>query len=755
MKTLSRFACCAVLIALGACSNPEVTKKKYFDQGNAAFDKGQYSEAILAYRNAIKIDPLFGDARLKLAKAYEQSGQAGNAMREYVRAADLLPARADVQLTAAKYLLVARQYEDARTRAQRAVDLDPRNAEAHIALGSAIAGTKDLDGAMKEVEDAIKLAPGSAGAYTSKAVLQMAQGDKAQAQKTFEEAVSIEPKSVGARLALANFYWSIGSRGQAETAIRAALDIDPKNAMANRAMALLYDVTGRAAAAEPYMKAMAAAAGTPDAQLGLAEYYMRLHRTDQARPILEGLTSNPKLSASANVNLAQMDFAAGNHDQAYKRVDNVLAQSPTDSNALVTKARFLLADNRVKDALGPATSATRANPESAVAHLVLGQAQARAGDIQQAKASYAEVLRLFPRATVAQTALAALNLQTGSTETAVQLARDAAKAEPETVLQPRILLVRSLLAQRNFDQAAAEVATLVRNAPDNPDVRALNGTVLLRKKDSTGARREFEQALAAAPGNLDALGGLAVLDTQAGQLERARARVDARLAVEPKNPGLLVLASRIDFQGGNYQAGEAKLRNVVEFAPATLEAYSLLGNLYVKQKRLDEARHEFETLAARQTKPVGAHTVLGMILQMQKKPDEAIKAYGEALRLDPSAPVAANNTAYLYAQRGENLDQALALARAAATRLPDEPMITDTVGWVYYKKQQPALAVLELEKTVAKAPDNALFKYHLGLAYASAGQQDKARHALEDALRLNPSFEGADEARAKLASMKG
>lgn len=107
MKMLSRLTCCALLIALGACSNPEVAKKKYFDQGNAAFDKGQYNEAILAYRNAIKVDPLFGDARLKLATAYEKLGQGGNAMREYVRAGDLLPARGDVQLTAAKYLLAA------------------------------------------------------------------------------------------------------------------------------------------------------------------------------------------------------------------------------------------------------------------------------------------------------------------------------------------------------------------------------------------------------------------------------------------------------------------------------------------------------------------------------------------------------------------------------------------------------------------------------------------------------------------------
>jgi len=193
----------------------------------------------------------------------------------------------------------------------------------------------------------------------------------------------------------------------------------------------------------------------------------------------------------------------------------------------------------------------------------------------------------------------------------------------------------------------------------------------------------------------------------------------------------------------------------VEVAPANMEAYSLLGSLYVRQKKLDEARREFETLASLQPKPVGARTAIGMILTIQNKPDEAIKAYQQALLLDPSAPVAANNTAYLYAERGENLDQALALARAAASRLPDEPTVSDTVGWVYYKKQQPTLAVPEFEKSVAKAPNNPVFQYHLGLAYAGAGQTDKARRALEEALRLNPSFDGAADARQALASLKG
>ena len=77
----------------------------------------------------------------------------------------------------------------------------------------------------------------------------------------------------------------------------------------------------------------------------------------------------------------------------------------------------------------------------------------------------------------------------------------------------------------------------------------------------------------------------------------------------------------------------------------------------------------------------------------------------------------------------------------------------DTVGWVYYKKGQADLAIPQLESSVQRDPKNAVVHYHLGLAYAKAGQDAKARRAFADALRLNPSFPGADEARKAIGSV--
>ena len=84
MKSRTCFRC-RLLIASGlavlavACSDPQVSREKYFAQANAAFEQKKYPDAIIAYRNALKADPLYGEARLKLAEAYERQGELANA----------------------------------------------------------------------------------------------------------------------------------------------------------------------------------------------------------------------------------------------------------------------------------------------------------------------------------------------------------------------------------------------------------------------------------------------------------------------------------------------------------------------------------------------------------------------------------------------------------------------------------------------------------------------------------------------------
>ena len=56
---------------------------------------------------------------------------------------------------------------------------------------------------------------------------------------------------------------------------------------------------------------------------------------------------------------------------------------------------------------------------------------------------------------------------------------------------------------------------------------------------------------------------------------------------------------------------------------SNVQAYELLGRMYLSQQRLDEALAEFDALSKRHPRPVQAHTLAGVILEAQNKPEDA------------------------------------------------------------------------------------------------------------------------------------
>ena len=196
------------------------------------------------------------------------------------------------------------------------------------------------------------------------------------------------------------------------------------------------------------------------------------------------------------------------------------------------------------------------------------------------------------------------------------------------------------------------------------------------------------------------------------------------------------------------------LRKALDADPSNLAAYASLGQLYYVQGQISRAMTEFENVVTRQPDSVPGHTMLAILLNRQGQPDEAKAHYEKVLAINSRSPVAANNLAWMYATKGENLDVALQLAQTASSQLPDQPEVTDTLAWVYQKKGMSKQAIPLLQRIVEKNPSNPQFLYHLGVALSSSGDQDGAKRALEKALALNPNFADAADARRVLATVQ-
>jgi tetratricopeptide (TPR) repeat protein len=345
-----------------------------------------------------------------------------------------------------------------------------------------------------------------------------------------------------------------------------------------------------------------------------------------------------------------------------------------------------------------------------------------------------------------------LTLQAGNRASAQVAAESARQAQPGS-LEARIAVVRSLIASGHSSQAQTEIVLLLKEAPDVAIVHALSGMHQARVNNPHAARLAYERALELSPGLLAALGGLTYLDLSVRDTASAITRLEREIARQPDNPNLLVLLSRVYSAAGDAIKQEEALRRAVTVDPRFTSGYTMLAELYLKQKRVDDARAEFAAISERDPSNTMAGTLVGILLEQLGKRDDAMKAYERVVNGPGNSHVAANNLAFMHAENGTNLDLALQLAISAKQGLPDDPSVDDTIGWIYYKKDQPALAVKPLESALKRLPSNAELLVHLGLTYAKLGDSVKARETLERALKLNPKVAGADEARRVLASL--
>jgi tetratricopeptide (TPR) repeat protein len=750
--TVRRMAVAAILVLAGLAGACSKDANAYLEAGNKYAEAGKHREAVIEYRNALAKDPSLAAAHERLATSALALGDGATALGAIVRAADLKPDDLDLQVKAGTFLLLAKRFEDARGRAEKVLAKAPNRGDALVLRANALAGLSDFDAAVTQLQDAIQLDP-RAALYSNLGSFELARGRKDDAEAAFRRAVELEPRSVNAQLALAQYLWTSGRVSDAERILKVARQLEPANPLANRALAALHVSTGRLDEAEPYFKTLADNSKALGPALDLANYYVATRRPANAIAVLEVAARRPEWWAAAQTRIAALQQSEGKKDEALKTIDAVLARDSKNVPALVTKSRFLIAESKTKDARALIESAVAADARSIDAHYLLGTLQAQAGQFEDAAKSFRRVLDLNPKAAAAQVQLARLELARGAAASSVQLSSDAVKGDPANPIA-RLLLVRGYLAQRQLDRADTELKSLVQAYPDWAPARVELGRLRLQQGNKAAAREAFERALALNAANVGALSGVTALDAAEHKLDAAKARVDARLAATPASSPVLVLAGRLAIASRDLATAEARLKAAVEADPSNFEAYGLLGQLYLGQRRLDQARQEFEALAAHSPRPVGAQTMVGMILQAQNKTAEAAQQYEKVMQAEPRAAVAANNLAWLYADSGQKLDQALQFAQAAKAELPDVAAVSDTLAFVYLKRRQPDLAIPLAREALDKEPDNPTYHFRLGQAYADSGKTEDARREMAAALKLNPQFPGADEARRVMSAAK-
>ena len=149
---------------------------------------------------------------------------------------------------------------------------------------------------------------------------------------------------------------------------------------------------------------------------------------------------------------------------------------------------------------------------------------------------------------------------------------------------------------------------------------------------------------------------------------------------------------------------------------------------------------------------LSAHVLLGQAAMLTGNAQEAIQHYRVVVDGNPTNTVAMNNLAYLLSENADKTDEALKYAQRAKELQPDRADITDTLGWILFRKGVYDQAIGYLQEAANK-DRSALYKYHLGIACWKAGKREHGREVLAAALRQDPNLPEARLANEALGGM--
>jgi len=723
MSSSARVGTVFLMIALvlaGCARTPEAKKARYLERGNRYFKLEQYREAILEYRNVLRIDQKEPAATRQLGLAHYQLGQFGVAFRYLTQAQQLDPDNTEVRLKLASIYVLGGRPDDATAQVEAVLRKEPGNLDALVIFAGAANTPREIDEALARVQAVQPTLGTTAKLHLALAGLYLRKQDPAAAEREFREAVAREPNSVESHMAMGNFLVSRRDLPAAEGEFRAAADLAPM--------------------------------GSP-ARVRLADFYLLMRRPEDARRVLKQSTEKAPDSLPAWRLLAQLDFAEGKLADAVKSLDVVLKKNPSDVDGHLLRGRVYLAQNDTTNAIQEFQAVLKSEPRMPAAHYQLAVAYLRTGNIQQAKSELREVLNAAPTSVDATILLAQLNIQSGAVQPAVEDLERVLKLQPQAG-GAYLLLGSAYLAQKQPAKAIDTGRRLVAAVPKDARGPFLIGLGLLSQGKRPEARKALETSLELSPGFLDPLVQLvqmSLVDKQP-DVALAIARKQATL-VSTSAPHQMVLAGVYLARRETGPAETAYLK-AIELDPKMSEPYRLLAALYADTKRYDQALARLGDALKAKPNDTGVLMLTGVIYEQKGDTAKARDAYEKVLAVEPRAAAAANNLAWIYSEHGGDKDKALQLAQMAKEVAPDDPRVSDTLGWILYKRGIYQNALSLLRDSAAKLPDNPQVQYHLGMTYAQLGDQANARKALNAAIGSPADFQGKEDARKTLAALK-
>jgi putative PEP-CTERM system TPR-repeat lipoprotein len=444
--------------------------------------------------------------------------------------------------------------------------------------------------------------------------------------------------------------------------------------------------------------------------------YFAKNDTGNARKNFErALALNPQSTRTA-VQLADLDTVVGNPDAARKRMAEVLAREPGNTDAMIAMA---------------GAAAAMGNDAEFVTWLE------KAG-------------KAAPGLERPRVLLVNYYLHKRQPGNAMTVARELLANDPDN-LTGLDLLAAVQLASGYTAGAVSTYTRLVQTAPQDPQARYKLASAQFRAQDYNAARDELRRALALKPDFQEAKALLASTEIQSRHEDEAL-RIARQIQTESPGAGI---GWQIEGDALMSQRKFADAQKAYEKAYAMQRSGALAVKLHGALSAAGRPTDADAVLLAwlkQAPQDAAARKYLAASYVRAGRNKDAIQQYATLLESDRNNPALLNDLAWLYQQDKD--PRALATAEEALKRDPGNPDIMDTLGWLLVENGNTSRGLELLRKAAESAPNTSLIRYHYAAALAKSGDTERARRELESVLLKDPKFPQRADAEALLGQLR-
>ncbi len=207
-------------------------------------------------------------------------------------------------------------------------------------------------------------------------------------------------------------------------------------------------------------------------------------------------------------------------------------------------------------------------------------------------------------------------------------------------------------------------------------------------------------------------------------------------------------------QKSRYREAEEWVQSAIEARPDAVQLYTLHASLLDDQEKFSQGLALMLKAQERFPKNEQVLFFLGSFYDKMGKKKETLVQMQEILKINAENVQALNYLAYTLAEMNIRLEEAEKFAIKANSLKQDDPYITDTLGWIQFKRGNYSEAVRTLERAYSLSTTEGIIAEHLGDAYYRSELPSKAKRIYKKALELHSSEKDKAKVRAKIAAVE-